>query len=153
MYRITWSTRKSKGKVKYYALFRSYTTTGNEKGFKTKGRGTIDLKSSVSSPSELQATARMLKCEVTEGKGWIKVERDDHYFRLVTYAVVRMTVKKPAKVDKLRELVIDEGFNTDAWWWANTFINRFKSDGMTKGVGIRCLYKPAKAFKLVYNLD
>jgi hypothetical protein len=153
MYRVTWSARRSKGKVRYYALFRSYVIAESGEGSRAEGGETVDLKVSVPSPQELQAIARMLGCEVSEGRGWVRVERDDQYFRLVAYAVARMSVRKPAKVDRLRELVVGEGFGTDAWWWANTFINRYKTDGMAKGVGVRCLYKLAKAFKLVYGLD
>jgi len=34
---------------------------------------------------------------VSEGRGWVRVERDDQYFRLVAYAVGGRSVGKPAR--------------------------------------------------------
>jgi hypothetical protein len=153
VYRITWVKKKSKGKIRYYAYFRSYVLTEKEEDLEKEKTSSIDIKVPVSNPSEILAIAKMLGCEVTNSMSWVRIGTEDAYFRLIVYAVARMSIKKPAKVDELKSLVVSEGFSTDAWWWANTFINRYKNEGAIKGIGARCLYKPARAFKLVYNLD
>ncbi len=153
MYRITWSVKKIRGKLRFYANFRSYATKEDEEVEKDlKKSSNIDVKVSLPNPTEIIAIARMLGCKVSEKKKWISTDNENTYFRLIVYAVVRQSLRKPAKVDLLKRLVMDRGFDTDAWWWANTFINRYRSEGIRKRVGIRCLYKPAKAFKLIYNL-
>ena len=153
MYRITWVKKKSKGKMRYYACFRSYILTEKEEDLEKEKTSSIDIKVPVPSPSEILAIAKILGCGVTSSMSWVRISTEDTYFRLIVYAVARMSIKKPAKVDKLKSLVVSEGFSTDAWWWANTFMNKYKNEGVIKGIGARCLYKPARAFKLVYNLD
>ncbi len=153
MYRITWSVKKIGGKPRFYANFRSYVTKEGEEVEKSfRKSSNIDVKVSLTNPTEIIAIARMLGCKVSKKKRWISTDNENTYFRLIVYAVVRQTLRKPAKVDLLKRLVVDKGFDTDAWWWANTFINKYRSEGIRKGVGIKCLYKPAKAFKLIYNL-
>lgn len=152
MHRITWSVKKARGKLRYYANFRSYANKeGEEVDENLKGRN-VDIRVTLPNPAELMAIARMLGCKVSEEKKWISTDDENVFFRLIVYAVVRRTLNKPAKIDLLKRLVIDRGFDTDAWWWANTFMNRYRSEGIRKGVGTRCLYRPAKAFKLIYNL-
>jgi len=152
MYRVTWLVKRAKGKLRYYANFRSYATKeGEEAEEKPEKSSSVDVKVSVPNPDELTAIARMLGCKVSKEKKWISTDNESAYFRLIVYAVVRQTLRTPAKIDLLKTLVMDKGFDTDAWWWANTFINKY-SEGAKKGVGIKCLYRPAKAFKLVYNL-
>jgi len=152
MYRVTWLVKRAKGKLRYYANFRSYATKEDEEAEeKSEKSSSVDVKVSVPNPDELTAIARMLGCKVSKEKKWISTDNENAYFRLIVYAVVRQTLRIPAKIDLLKTLVMDKGFDTDAWWWANTFINKY-SEGAKKGVGIKCLYRPAKAFKLVYNL-
>jgi hypothetical protein len=139
--------------MRYYACFRSYILTEKEGDLEKEKTSSIDIKVPVSNPPEILAIARMLGCKVTSSMSWVRINTEDTYFRLIVYAVARMSIKRPAKVDKLKNLVVSEGFSTDAWWWANTFMNKYKNEGVIKGIGARCLYKPAKAFKLVYNLD
>ncbi len=149
-YRVTWETRKRHGRIRYYAKFRSYVE-GKEEEDTRKG-SSVDVKVGVPNPTELLALARMLGCRVSGEKQWITTDDEQAYFRLIVYAVVRQTLRKPEKIDELRRLVLDEGFSTDAWWWANTFMNKYKTEGSRRGVGIKCLYRPAKGFKYVYNL-
>jgi len=153
VYKITWVKKKSKGKIRYHACFRSYVLMKKEEDLEKEKTSSIDIKVPVSSPSEILAIAKMLGCEVTSSMSWVRIGTEDAYFRLIVYVVARMSVKKPAKVDELKSLVVSEGFSTDAWWWANTFINKYRNEGVIKGIGARCLYKPARAFKLVYDLD
>jgi hypothetical protein len=139
--------------MRCYACFRSYILTEKEGNLEKEKTSSIDIKVPISNPSEILAIAKILGCEVTSSMSWVRISTEDMYFRLIVYAVARMSIKRPAKVDKLKSLVVSEGFSTDAWWWANTFMNKYKNEGVIKGIGARCLYKPAKAFKLVYNLD
>jgi len=155
MYRVTWSVKKGKRGLRYYANFRSYVTTDKEKleADSEKADGTLDVRAVLPNPTELIAIARMLGCRVSDKRGWIATEDDGAYFRLVVYAVVRQTLRDQRKIEHLKRLVLDESFGVDAWWWANTFINRYQSDGMKRGVGIKALYRLAKAFKIVYGLE
>jgi len=155
MYRITWNVKKGKRGLRYYANFRSYVTADEEKlevDSESIG-GTLDIRAVLPNPTELIAIARMLGCRVSDKKGWITTKDDDAYFRLVVYAVARQTLRDQRKIEQLKRLVLDEDFGIDAWWWANTFINHYQSDGMKRGVGIKALYKLAKAFKIVYGLE
>lgn len=154
MYRVTWSTKRKGEKIIHYANFRSYVVNETESASEesNKESGNIDIRARAPNPSEIIAVARMLGCRVSREKGWITTDNDDAYYRLVVYAVVRQILKTPARIDMLKSLILSEDFGTDAWWWANTFMNRYRGEGMKKGIGIRSLYRPAKAFKLVYNL-
>jgi len=153
MYRITWSVKKVSGKPRYYANFRSYATKEGEGIEKSLGKGSnVDVRATLPNPTEVIAIARMLGCKVSKEKKWISTDDENAYFKLIVYTVVRRTLRKPAKIDLLKRLVLDKGFDTDAWWWANTFINKYRSEGRKKEVGTKCLYRPAKAFKLIYNL-
>ena len=153
MYRVTWSIKKVRGKPRYYANFRSYVTKEGEEAEENLRRGSnVDVRVTLPNPTEVIAIARMLGCKVSKEKKWISTDNENAYFRLIVYAVVRRTLRKPVKIDFLKRLIMDKGFDTDAWWWANTFINKYRSEGIKKGVGIKCLYRPAKAFKLIYNL-
>lgn len=152
IYRVTWSAKKSSGKPRYYANFRSYAIREVDEAESAEKGSNIDVRVTLPNPTEVIAIARMLGCKVSREKKWISTDNENAYFRLIVYAVVRRALRTPAKVELLKRLVLDEGFDTDAWWWANTFINKYRSEGVRKGIGIRCLYRHAKAFKLVYNL-
>jgi len=153
IYRITWTIKKVKGKLKHYANFRTYVIKEAGEG-KTDPRkdSNIDVRVTVPNPTEIIAIAKMLGCKVSKKKKWILINNENIYFRLIIYGVVRRTINKPMKIDLLKTIVIDEEFDVDAWWWANTFINKYKNYGIKKGIGIKSLYRPAKAFKLIYNL-
>ncbi len=152
MYRVTWSAKELNGKPRYYANFRSYAVKEVEEAGSAERGSNIDVRVTLPNPTEVIAVARMLGCKVSREKKWISTDNENAYFRLIVYAVVRRSLRTPAKVELLRRLVLDKGFDIDAWWWANTFINKYRSEGVRRGVGIKCLYRPAKAFKLVYNL-
>ena len=152
MYRITWSMKKLKGKPRYYANFRSYATRDVDEAENVERSSNVDVRVTLPNPSEVIAIARMLGCRVSREKKWISTDDENAYFRLIVYAVVRRTLRTPARVESLKRLVLDKGFDTDAWWWANTFINKYRSEGVRKGIGVRGLYRPAKAFKLIYDL-
>ena len=153
MYKITWSVKNVSRKLRYYANFRSYAIKESEEIEKSPRKSSnVDIRVTLPNPTEVIAIARMLGCNVSKEKKWVSTDNENAYFRLIVYAVVRRTLRKPAKIDLLKRLVLDKGFDTDAWWWANTFINKYRSEGIRKGIGIKSLYRPAKAFKLIYNL-
>jgi len=153
MARITWEVKKSGTKIRYYANFRSYVTTEKEiEEERNEKVNNLDVRVGVPNPSEIIVLAKKLGCAVSRKKKWITVKDEYTYFRLIVYAVVRQILREPEKIERLERLVLDKDFDTDAWWWANTFINKYRNEGRKKGVGVRCLYRPAKAFKLVYGL-
>ena len=71
----------------------------------------------------------------------------DAYNRVLIYACVRRYLRSPRKARKLAHLVLD--FNSwEAFYWASSireewWINR----------SVRKLYRVAKAFKVMFNLD
>jgi len=151
-YRITWLIKRVKSKIRYYANFRSYIIGEGDDEEASKGVGNIDLRAYTPNPTELIAIAKMLGCKVSKKKNWITTDSENAYFRLIVYAAVRQTLRSPYLTERLRKLVLDEGFDTNAWWWANTFMNKFREGGKIRGLGTRALYRPAKAFKLIYGL-
>lgn len=147
IYRVTWIRRKGR----LYAAFRSYPIR-EKPSSKNRSGEYLDVKTPVRSQEELLYLARVLNCDVSEEKKWISTDSDEAYNRLLVFAVVRMSLRLPEKIEKLRNLVLSEDFAGDSWWWASTFTEIYQEKAREKGVGSRCLYRPAKAFKLLYGL-
>lgn len=80
-----------------------------------------------------------------EEKG-IKIYSDDLFEKLVVYACVRQTIRKVEKVLELRSILKSLGL-FETHFWAATFIERFRERSNRKS-----LYRPAKAFKILYGL-
>ncbi len=148
-YGITWIRKKGR----LYVAFRSYPVTENRPRGGSRAREYLDVKVSVKNLEELLYLARRLGCEVIEEKKWISTDNSDAYNKLVVYAVVRRSLRLPIKVEQLRNLVLMEDFAADAWWWASTFTEIYQKNANEAGVGSKCLYRPAKAFKLLYDLE
>jgi len=71
----------------------------------------------------------------------------DAYNRVLIYACVRRYLKSPRKARKLAHLVLD--FNSwEAFYWASSIREEW---WMNRSV--RKLYRVAKAFKVMFNLD
>jgi len=149
IYRITWI--KKKGRL--YAAFRSYPITENKPQRSRASEEYLDVKVSVNNQEELLYLAQKLGCKISEEKKWISTDSSDAYNRLMVYAVVRRNILLPSKAEQLRSLVLSNEFSGDAWWWASTFTEIYQKKARKIGVGSRCLYRPAKAFKLIYDLS
>lgn len=149
IYRITWI--RERGRL--YAAFRSYPITeskpqrGNRQSIDY-----LDVKVSVKNQEELLYLAKKLGCRISEEKKWISTDDSDAYNRLMVFAVVRRGLRLPRRVEQLRKLVLSMDFAGDAWWWASVFTEIYQRRAREVGVGSRCLYRPAKAFKLLYDL-
>jgi hypothetical protein len=78
---------------------------------------------------------------------WIEVEGLDLYNRLMIYAVVRRILFDPNRIVELQRIVKDlSGY--EAHYWGSTFRKIFWETNQR-----RTLLRPAKAFKLVYDLS
>jgi hypothetical protein len=148
IYRITWTKRRGR----LYVAFRSYPITEGKPQGGSSSKEYLDVKVSVKDREELLYLAKKLGCEVAEERKWITTDNGDAYNRLMVYAVLRRSLRLPEKVEQLRGLVLSEDFAGDAWWWASTFTEIYQKKAGEASVGSRCLYRPAKAFKLLYNL-
>lgn len=148
IYRITWT--KTKGRL--YVTFRSYPITENKTKINKQSKDYIDIKVSANNQEELLYLANKFVCEISEEKKWISTDKGDTYNKLMVYMVVRRSLRLPWKQEYLRELVLNGDFTGDSWWWASTFTEIYQKKSWEVGVGSRCLYRPAKAFKLLYDL-
>ena len=148
IYRVTWI--REKGRL--YTAFRSYPITEGKPQGGNKSREYLDVKVSAKSQEELMYLAKKLGCGISEEKKWISTDNSDAYNRLMVYAVVRRSLRLPWKAEQLRGLVLSGDFTGDAWWWASAFTEIYQKRAGEVGVGSRCLYRPAKAFKLLYDL-
>ena len=148
VHRITWIKKGDR----LYAVFRSYPLSENKPRGRARPKDYEDVRVAVKNQAELLFIAEKLGCSISAEKKWISTDKDDAYNRLLVYAVVRRSLQTPEKIERLRELVLDDDFASDAWWWASTFVEIYRREARKFGVGSRCLYKPAKAFKLLYGL-
>jgi len=111
---------------------------------KTLLKSSVDLKVRIDW-DELLWFARTLNLPCK--KNLIVFPNLDTYNRVLIYACVRRYLKSPRKARKLAHLVLD--FNSwEAFYWASSireewWINR----------SVRKLYRVAKAFKVMFNLD
>jgi|GEM_PF-928836 len=74
-------------------------------------------------------------------------EDREAYLKLMVYAVVRQSIRSEVKANMLTETVKKLPY-TELRYWANIFSKYFKEYG-----NIRALYRPARAFKEVYDID
>jgi len=107
-------------------------------------KSSVDLKVKVN-PEELMWLARTLNCRLD--KDDIVFPSLDPYNRVLIYACVRKTIRSPHKARCLADLVLDLN-SWEALYWASTiredwWLNR----------SVRKLYKVAKAFKILFNLE
>ena len=79
-------------------------------------------------------------------KDMIRIHSDEVYEKLLVYAVVRQTIRKPEKAIDLRSVIKELGLY-ETHFWASTFAETYR---MT--LNRRALYRPAKAFKILYGL-
>lgn len=148
IYRVTWI--REKGRL--YAAFRSYPITESKPQGGNPSREYLDAKVSAKSQEELLYLAKKLGCGISDEKKWISTDNSNAYNRLMVYAVVRRSLRLPRKAEQLRSLVLSMDFAGDAWWWASAFTEIYQKRAGKAGVGSRCLNRPAKAFKLLYDL-
>ncbi|RLI36046.1 hypothetical protein DRO55_04275 [Candidatus Bathyarchaeota archaeon] len=104
----------------------------------------VDLKVKVDT-EELMWLARTLNCRLDEDD--IVFPSLDPYNRVLIYACVRKTIRSPRKARYLASLVLDLN-SWEAFYWASTiredwWLNR----------SVKRLYKVAKAFKILFNLE
>jgi len=114
---------------------------------KGKNNGTPSIKSRVFLPEFMRlATAFVFQ---KNKKRFIILESEDReaYFRLLVYSVVRQSIRSEIKASMLPEIIKKLPY-TELKYWANIFSKYFKEYGNR-----RALYKPARAFKEVYELD
>jgi hypothetical protein len=148
IYGVTWVRKKGR----LYAAFRSYPIKESKPQSGRRSREYLDVKVSVKSQEELLYLAERLGCRISEEEKWISTDNSDAYNRLMVYAVVRRSLELPWKAEQLRKLVLSNDFTGDAWWWASTFTEIYQKRAGETGIGSRCLYRPARAFKLLYDL-
>jgi hypothetical protein len=107
-------------------------------------KGSTDLKARVSF-SELLKLAGKMDCQVNGSE--ILPLNQDAYNRLLIYACVRATIKKPSETLKLASCVVEMN-GWDAHYWASTFRKLWWS-----GARHRSLRRVVKAFKLFFNIE
>jgi len=111
---------------------------------KTLLKSSVDLKVRIDW-DELLWFARTLNLPCK--KNLIVFPNLDAYNRVLIYACVRRYLKSPRKARKLAHLVLD--FNSwEAFYWASSIREEW---WMNRSV--RKLYRVAKAFKVMFNLD
>jgi len=74
-------------------------------------------------------------------------EDREAYLKLMVYAVVRQSIRSEVKAHMLIETVKKLPY-TELRYWANIFSKYYKEYG-----NIRALYRPARAFREVYDID
>jgi len=82
----------------------------------------------------------------TKNSRYITEDRES-YLKLMVYAVVRQSIRSEVKAHMLIEIVKKLPY-TELRYWANIFSKYYK-----EYENIRTLYKPARAFKEVYDID
>ncbi len=99
--------------------------------------------------AEFVRYSKSLGCKENRSGGriFLTTEDGETYSRLIVYAVVRQTIFSSEKVARLQEIVADLPL-FDVRYWASLFVNYFKEFRNR-----RYLWRPAKAFKLVYGID
>jgi hypothetical protein len=107
-------------------------------------KGSTDLKVKVSF-LELLNLAWKMGCQLNSSE--ILPPNQDAYNRLLVYACVRATLKRPSKVLRLADCVIEMS-SWDAHYWASAFRKLWWSN-----FNHRSLYKTVKAFKLFFDID
>lgn len=107
-------------------------------------KGSTDLKARVSF-SELFKLAEKMGCQVNDTE--ILPPNQDAYNRLLVYACVRTSLRKPTGVLRLLDCVVEMS-GWDALYWASAFRKLWWS-----GPNHRSLCKAVKAFKLFFNVD
>lgn len=143
---------KTQPKVITLAIFYPFTTSGKKKQLSPELEARCD-------PSELEILAKELgegitlvreglktKSTVPQPKLTIKTHEEDEYEKLMIYAAVRQSMRKPLAANKLKDAVKDLGAY-EAHYWASIFKEIF-----TRTQKRIDLFKPAKAFKTLYHL-
>jgi len=107
-------------------------------------KGSTDLKVKVSF-GELFKLAKRMGCQVNGSE--ILPPNQDSYNRLLTYACVRVSLRKPTEVLRLADCIVEMN-SWDAQYWASAFRKLWWSSP-----NYRSLRKAVKAFKLFFNID
>ena len=82
-----------------------------------------------------------------KGSALLHSEDGEAYLRLLVYAVVRQTIRSEVKASLLKEILKRLPY-IEVRYWAVIFSRYFR-----EYENIRALYKPARAFKEVYDID
>ena len=133
---IKFQSRKVKGKTITLAYFHSLP---NSKNFDVIARF---------NKAEFTTVLNMLtpKKASCSDKDVVKIHSDEIYEKLLVYAVVRQTIRNPEKAIDLRGIIKELGLY-ETHFWASIFAETYR---MT--LNRRALYRPAKAFKILYGL-
>ena len=107
-------------------------------------RGSTDLKSRVSF-HELLKLAEEMGCQANGSE--ILLPNQDIYNRLLVYACVRNSLRKPSGVLRLADCVVEMS-GWDALYWASAFRKLWWSSS-----NHRSLRKAVNAFKLFFNVE
>jgi len=107
-------------------------------------KSSVDLKIQIEW-NELVWLARALNCCIKENE--IIFSNIDMYNRALLYACIRKTVRSPKKARHLAHLI----FELNSWevfYWASAI-----RENWWKNKNVKQLYRAAKAFKLLFNID
>lgn len=76
----------------------------------------------------------------------LNIQSDDLYERLMVYAAVRQSFRDPSRMSDLRAVVKELGA-FEVHFWASVFADAYRQSGSRAA-----LFRPAKAFKILYRL-
>lgn len=110
-------------------------------------KGNFEVRSRVFLPEFRKVSRRFGIKSVRKNRNLFKTEDPESYLRVFVYAAVRQTLRSEVEIEKLQDL-IEKLPLFDIRYWASIFREKYEKWG-----SIKALYKPARAFRLVYELD
>jgi len=110
-------------------------------------KGNFEVKSRVFLPEFKKISKKFGIKSVRKNRNLLRTDDPESYLRLFVYAVVRQTIHSEVDIEKLQDLV-ERLPLFDIRYWASIFREKYEKWG-----SIKALYKPARAFREVYELD
>ena len=107
-------------------------------------KSSVDLRIRVGQ-DEFLWLAKVLGCRVNKNE--IVFSNLDQYNRILIYAYVRKTIRSPGKANCLANLILDLN-SWEAFYWASVI-----RENWWEHRSIKKLYRVAKSFKLLFNLE
>jgi len=107
-------------------------------------KSSVDLKIKIEW-DEILWFAKILNCQTERNE--IIFSNLDPYNRVLIYACVRKTIQSPRKASQLANLVLNLN-SWEAFYWASSI-----REIWWEHKSVKKLYKAAKAFKILFNLE
>ncbi len=108
-------------------------------------RGNTEVKTRVFIPEFIKFAGK-LDFEIVENDKMIRTGDGASYLRLFVYAVVRQNIRSEERAERLRRIILELPL-ADIRYWASIFREVYERHGTRRG-----LMKPARGFKVVYDL-